>query len=1072
MDASSSSVSQRLMGALALVALVIGLTFVSAPARAATLTVANTNDSGFGSLRQAILDANAGDTITFAPALSGQTITLTPGPLNITKDLTINGDLNNDGAPDITVSGHNASRVFKIYNSATVTLEGLTITGGNSPGGGGILAAGGTLTVIHSTVSGNEAVGPSGTGGGIYAAGGNLTVTHSVVSGNSVRDGRGGGIYAVGGTLTVTHSTVSGNSGGFGGSGGGIYVEGETLTVTNSTLASNSGAFNGGALTIIRSPNARVTSATFSGNSANVMGGAIFNADSNLTLSNVILWGNTAPNAPHIHNEASPTPAVTYSVVQGGYIGAGNIDRDPQFVDAAHDDFRLLPTSPAIDAGTNTGAPSDDIRGLPRPFNTTTDIGAYEWQGLVLSKSGGDNQSTPINTAFANPLTVTVSSAAPPTQTEPVTGTQVAFTAPASGSSAVLNPTSPVTVTCIGSPAICTASVNVTANGAAGTYTVSANAAGATTPITFGLTNSPTPVTVTLGNLGPHTYDGAPKSASCTTNPSGLATRLTYDGSTVPPTNAGGYAVVCTVTDPNHTGSASGTLTIAKANQSITFNPPASGTVGGSAVLSATGGGSGNPVTFVSQTGSVCTVSGSTVTYLAADTCTLTASQAGNANYNPAPDVSSGVQVGPSIAPVTLGNLSATYDGAPKSASCTTNPSGLATRLTYDGSTVPPTNAGGYAVVCTVTDPNHTGSASGTLTIAKANQSITFNPPASGTVGGSAVLSATGGGSGNPVTFVSQTGSVCTVSGSTVTYLAADTCTLTASQAGNANYNPAPDVHGSISVGAAQNTALASSANPSAFGQRVTFTATVSGQNPTGSVIFTADGGSIAGCGAVALAGGGNGPTAACATATLAGGTHQITAAYGGDANNPADVAVMQQQVRKDIFISPVGTATGTGEATVALSGGAACGFSEVAFVPLASVPAAPPAGYEFPHGLLAFALAGCTPGGIVTLTVTYPSVLPEGAVYWKYGRTPDRADTHWYQLPASISGSTVSFSITDGQLGDNDLTADGWIADPGGVAVPGRPVTEIPTLSEWTLLALLGALLSLGGWRLRRESV
>ncbi len=277
--------------ALALLALVIGLACMTRPAQAATLIVADLNDGGAGSLRQAIVNANAGDTITFDNTLSGQTITLTSGQLSITQSLTIDGDLNDDGVPDITISGNNLSRVFKINttNPDTATLEGLNITNGNSPGGGGILASGGTLTVTHSTVSGNSVIGGSGStgGGGIYAVGATLTVIHSTVSGNSVGDGGigGGGIYAVAGTLTVTHSTVSGNSGGFDGHGGGIYAVDGTLTVTNSTLASNS-ASSGGALYI--DSNASVTNVTFSRNSATDSGGAMLTG-STLTLTNVIL---------------------------------------------------------------------------------------------------------------------------------------------------------------------------------------------------------------------------------------------------------------------------------------------------------------------------------------------------------------------------------------------------------------------------------------------------------------------------------------------------------------------------------------------------------------------------------------------------------------------------------------------------------------------------------------------------------------------------------------------------------------------------------------------------------------
>src|SRR5262245_1441044 len=96
-----------------------------------TYTVTNLNDSGAGSLRQAIIDAGASagtDSIVFATGLSGGTITLTSGELEVRSDVTIDGDIDGDGSADITVSGNDASRVFTI--GATVTLNGLVIRDG------------------------------------------------------------------------------------------------------------------------------------------------------------------------------------------------------------------------------------------------------------------------------------------------------------------------------------------------------------------------------------------------------------------------------------------------------------------------------------------------------------------------------------------------------------------------------------------------------------------------------------------------------------------------------------------------------------------------------------------------------------------------------------------------------------------------------------------------------------------------------------------------------------------------------------------------------------------------------
>jgi hypothetical protein len=232
-----------------------------------TLTVTNNLDDGSkGSLRYEIGKAHNGDTIVFAPALDGQTITLRGSELDIAKNMTIQGP----GAGHLTISGGrgvtsiNGVRVFEVEFHATVTLSGLTITGGGGTfytafsqtngfdnEGGGILNLG-TLTVSGCTVSGNYADPNSASsyGGGIYNAG-TLTVINTTISGNYatyVSDvslnppptNKGGGIYnAAGATLTISNTTVSGNFAGSG--GGGIYNAGTAaaLTILDSTFSSN-----------------------------------------------------------------------------------------------------------------------------------------------------------------------------------------------------------------------------------------------------------------------------------------------------------------------------------------------------------------------------------------------------------------------------------------------------------------------------------------------------------------------------------------------------------------------------------------------------------------------------------------------------------------------------------------------------------------------------------------------------------------------------------------------------------------------------------------------------------------
>src|ERR1043166_8041828 len=152
--------------------------------QAATITVTTNADAGAGSLRQAIATSNSGDTINFAPALNGLTITLTTGELLVSHNLTITGP----GTNLLFVSGNNASRVFN-FSTGTSSLSGLTVTMGNAMSGGGIYNAG-TLTLTDSEVMGNVA---SGNGGGIFSDGGALSVTNSTVSGNTAYGG--GGIY-------------------------------------------------------------------------------------------------------------------------------------------------------------------------------------------------------------------------------------------------------------------------------------------------------------------------------------------------------------------------------------------------------------------------------------------------------------------------------------------------------------------------------------------------------------------------------------------------------------------------------------------------------------------------------------------------------------------------------------------------------------------------------------------------------------------------------------------------------------------------------------------------------------
>jgi hypothetical protein len=267
---------------------------------AATITVKNGNDSGPGSLRQAIIDASPGDTINFAPSVT--TVTLTSGELVIDKNVTIAGP----GANRLTVTTNPPDfvsfRVFNISSStATVSISGITISNGftqEGPGGGGILNAG-VLTLTGCTISGNfvSAIfgGPLG-GGGVMNDHGTMTITGCTISNNQEGEGAGGGgVLNENGTMTIMDCTISNNStsqgfteSSFTSVGGGISNHSGSLIITNSTISGNtcsSGnfdplfpsatfAFGGG---VDNSGSMTVTNCTISGNSA--VAGGISNSD-------------------------------------------------------------------------------------------------------------------------------------------------------------------------------------------------------------------------------------------------------------------------------------------------------------------------------------------------------------------------------------------------------------------------------------------------------------------------------------------------------------------------------------------------------------------------------------------------------------------------------------------------------------------------------------------------------------------------------------------------------------------------------------------------------------------------
>ena len=276
------------------------------------------------------------------------------------------------------------------------------------------------------------------------------------------------------------------------------------------------------------------------------------------------------------------------------------------------------------------------------------------------------------------------------------------------------------------------------------------------------------------------------------------------------------------------TGSAG--IDVNKAGQTIVFGASPAVVVNGTGTLIATGGGSKSAIIFTTSTSLICSVSGTTVTGIAPGACTIVANQAGDANYTDAASVSKNITIGQATATVTIGNLSQTYDGTAKYASATSTPSNLAVNLTYNGSTTAPTAAGSYTVVATVSDDNYVGSATATMIISKATQTVSFAAPSITTVYGNADFGPGASAStGGVVTYTSSDQAVATITSAGLVHIvAAGTATITATQAGDANYLPASATQ-TLTVNKATLTVTASNASRAFGASDPAFSATYSG---------------------------------------------------------------------------------------------------------------------------------------------------------------------------------------------------------------------------------------------------
>jgi photosystem II stability/assembly factor-like uncharacterized protein len=326
-----------------------------------------------------------------------------------------------------------------------------------------------------------------------------------------------------------------------------------------------------------------------------------------------------------------------------------------------------------------------------------------------------------------------------------------------------------------------------------------------------------------------------------------------------------------------------------KANQTITFGSLSNATFGDADIPLGATSDSGLAVSYTASPSSTCTiVSGPAVHIVGAGTCTVTASQAGNDDFNTASDVQQSFTVAKADQTITFGPLANKTFGDPDfTVSASTTGDGAVSftvsgACSVSGSTVHITGVGSCQVNALQGGTSNTNAAatvSQSFTIAKGDQTITFAALSDKPLGSADfTVSATTTGD-SPVTFAAVSGSTCTVSGDTVDLTGVGSCGITASAAASADFNAATDVTRTFSVTKAT-PVVSVTATPGTVGP-ITFTVSVAGTavvDPTGSATVS-DGSHT--CTISALTGSGSGTCAISETA----GHHTLTASYSGDSS-------------------------------------------------------------------------------------------------------------------------------------------------------------------------------------------
>ena len=390
------------------------------------------------------------------PSISGDTILVAEGVYTGTgnKEIDFGGrevllsSVNGPQTCTIDMEGAGRGFFFQSGETRAAQVTGFTITNGYAYVGAGIRYTNGSSpTVTDCIISGNLAWRSGGgircynsdpafidciitgntadylDGGGVYCCNKSDPAFIDCIISENTADRHGGGVYYRDGDPTFIDCIIAGNSAG---DGGGIYCRDDNSTFTNCIIVGNS-ADEGGGLCCGTNGAPAVVNCLFTGNTASLGGAAYCGYSASPVFANCILWGDT----PQEFYTWGGHPQVSYSDVQGGWSGTGNIDADPLFVDPdgpdddpdtwEDNDYRLGPGSPCIDAANNYAVPADefdldqdgdtdepipfDLDGNPRfvddPDTDDTghgtppivDMGAYEFQVPRAGDLDGDNDT-------------------------------------------------------------------------------------------------------------------------------------------------------------------------------------------------------------------------------------------------------------------------------------------------------------------------------------------------------------------------------------------------------------------------------------------------------------------------------------------------------------------------------------------------------------------------------------------------------------------------------------------------------------------------------------------------------